>query len=1270
MNTTILRYNGYIWNTHGERGLKMKDKLIHMKDKLNDISRRNRSIRLLKLYNKWSFDLTELDRLKGDYSSAAIVEKIIKQQNSEITLLKPTVDDEASMVLSKKLTDLSRNLKGIEEESGIHDFYLGFPFISGTLSDGTFFQAPLFLYPIKLERTNVKTQRWSIKLEEDGPQLNRTLFLYFRKLNNIQYTEEFFEQAAEVAAEYDVVKWLSFFKENELNISYTPTGITKVKEYRKEDIPEVANLTLLEHAVIGNFPQGGSSLVKDYELLIELSESSDLSLAGELIEPGEIEDEVDEEDEAAAKVEEDSDIFNLLQTDGSQEEILMEARYKDGIVVHGPPGTGKSQVIVNLITDGLKQGKKIVVVCQKRAALDVVYQRLEGLGLSNHIALVHDEKHDRRHLYSKIQVLLETNQVSNDEVLNKLASTSKRLATQEDLLNSIANALYEYQDFGYRLYDLYGRATAVGETTQILNLNVVLSELNKEVLDEVSEGIYTYAEWYERFGDEDYPLKERKSFAQFNMKDKLEAIELVTDLLEKAKKSKEFLDSLQYEKITPAYTWLIKNKLEKVYPDLDDTNKRTLQGLRLWWWTSVSGKSIIEELIEGDKFKGINSTEWLQIKKSLLTMHHLGIETKQMADAMENLKRFIDDKSVDDMKIRISEGDIPYGELDKILEYLHRDFEDLQQMDSHYDRSSDVQKKVITELQKKTNNTELTLSNYWVDLFRNSAYVHWIDVTERKYPQVQKVSTSEYERIRESFSQLIEEKRKAATDYLIHTLKQKVEGVSKTNARMIRDLKHQVSKKRMIWSLRKLVNEFSGKGLEEIMPVWLVSPEIVSSIFPLNEGLFDLVIFDEASQCTVESGIPAVYRAKQVIIAGDEKQLPPFNMFQSSVSNDEDEEEQYDTDESVSLLNLAKRRFPEKILQWHYRSKYEELINFSNHAFYNGHIQIAPNVIPFRKPPAMRWKKVEGRWINQSNEVEAIEVVHTLKEILINQPGKTVGIITFNAKQQSKIMDLIEDKANEDVQFNAVYSQMMARDLDERVFVKNIENVQGDERDIILFSIGYAKNEEGRVYNRFGMLNQKGGENRLNVAITRAKEGIIVISSVEPEELNVAGTSQLGPKLLKSYLKYVRAVSGAQIEQIKAVVQEINENVNTHVGEQELHFESPFEEQVYNQLRNIGYEVITQVGMSGYRIDLAIVHPNDSSRYILGIECDGAMYHSSKNAKERDVYRQKFLESRGWEIERIWSRNWWKNPSAEIERIDQRVKELLRSEGVKERVTK
>jgi very-short-patch-repair endonuclease/DNA polymerase III delta prime subunit len=1243
-----------------ERGEKMKDKLIHMKDKLNNINNRNRSIRLLKLYNKWSFDLTELDPLSGESVSASIVEKIINTPNKDIVILKPTLEKE-SQALSKKLTDLSRNMKGIEEETGLHDFYLGYPFLSGTLADGTFFQAPLFLYPVRLEKTTVTGMRWILKGDEGSPQINRTLILAFRKLNNVTFTEDFFEKAAEVATNASFEVWLQFLKEYDFTVGFAPTGLSKLKEYKREDIPESAPLTMLEHAVIGNFPQGSSSLVKDFEELIELSSDGSLGLAGELIDPEDevpgVEEEKDSTLEPTESVAEQDQLY-LLQTDGSQEEILQEARYRRGLVVHGPPGTGKSQVIVNLITDALNQKKKILVVCQKRAALDVVYQRLDSLGLSSHIALVHDEKQDRKKLYTKITNLLERNVMSDEQILALLHSTSKKLAGQEEQLNSIAKALFEYQPYGYRLYDLYGKAKPIEETAVLLEIDDLLGEINRDNLDDITEKVYTYAEWYANYGGEDYPLKNRKSFAAFDIKDKLKAIEVLNGLLQKAKSSVEYMDSLDHDKITPAYTWLVNNKLEKITPDLIDPNKRTMQGLRLWWWTTFSGKQIIEELLKGEKFKGVNSTEWLKVREGLVTMHKLATETLKMSEEIERLKSYMDDDLVIGMKNRISQGDIPQAELDKMLEYFHRDFEDLQQMDLLWASCSDLERKIISRLKKKSDSENRALPEFWAETFKNSTYIHWIQYTEKRNPQVQKVSTPEYMRLRESFAVLLSEKRNLAKQAMVHQLTKQVEAVQSEKERRVRELKYQVGKKRQIWPLRRLVSEFADDGLVDILPVWLASPEIVSAIFPLVEGLFDLVIFDEASQLTVEGGIPAVYRAKQVVIAGDEKQLPPFNMFQSSVVN-EDDEEQYEIDESPSLLNLAKRRFSEKILQWHYRSQYEELINFSNHAFYHGHVQIAPNVTPFKEPPAIQWKKVDGRWMNQCNEVEAIEVVDLLKKLLIERPGKTVGIITFNAKQQSKIQDIIDKQIQEDEEFNTLYAQQMAKDLDERVFIKNIENVQGDERDIILFSIAYAKNEEGRVYNRFGMLNQKGGENRLNVAVTRAKEEIIVVSSIEPEELNVANSSSVGPKLFKSYLKYVRGVAKLQKEQIDEVIREVNEEVHTQVKASDLHFDSPFEEQVYQQLKNIGYEVVTQVGMSGYRIDMAIVHPHDTSRFILGIECDGAMYHSSKNAKERDVYRQKFLESRGWTIERIWSRNWWRNPSAEIERIDQVIKGIL-----------
>ncbi|MFY4776155.1 AAA domain-containing protein [Metabacillus sp. RGM 3146] len=1252
----------------------MKAHLIHMRDKLNNINKRNRSIRLLKIYQKWSFDIASLDTIGGMEEANSIVNKVVQQKTKgKITLLHPSLEDEKSMSLSKKLTDLYRQIKAMEDETGVRDFYLGYPFLSGTLLDGTFIQSPLFLFPIRLEKDHTNSQKWVLQIEDGGPQLNRTLFLALRKLNKLNFSEDIFEEAATIAGSIDLSQASAFLERLQLKADYTQTGINKLTEYKTNDLPEIANLTLLENAVIGDFPQGGSSIVRDYEELITLSETSSLSLVGEMISPaddpsieaGVLPSGLEEAEASNSK----EDILNLLQTDGSQEEILREARIQKGLVVHGPPGTGKSQVIVNLITDALHRKKKILVVCQKRAALDVVYQRLHSLGLTEHVALVHDEKVDRKALYHKISTVLEHNEVQFAEAVENLIAVTSRLDNQEKLLNTIAKALYETQSHGFKLYELYGVSTPVSDTDHIISLESVFNRITKESLRNVSEAVYTYGEWYEKFGYETYPLRHRKSFAGFNMKMKIEAIETLEALIQKAKKSVDFIKALDIEKITPAYTWEVQHRLDKIYPDLDDQQKRTLQGLRIFWWTTITGKSIIEEITHGEKFKGTSSTEWIKVKQSLKIMHELGNITKSMANEIKTLSAFIQDEQVQKLQERIAEGDIPLKELDLLLEYIHRDFEDLKLMDAFWHQSSDNVKSVIELLQNKELNNEESLPKLWVDIFKNSAYIHWIDQIEEKYPEVQKISTNEFVRIRASFAALLEEKRQVAAEYLIHELTDKVHSVQKLQGKSTKELKHQTGKKRMIWPLRKLVNDFADKGLVDILPVWLASPEMVSSIFPLTEGLFDIVIFDEASQLTVESGMPAVYRGKQIIVAGDEKQLPPSTMFRAGYADEEEEEEEeeakFDTDESVSLLNLAKRRFSGKILQWHYRSKYEELINFSNHAFYNGYVQIAPNVTPYKEPPAIIWKRVNGNWLNQSNEVEALEVVAQLKYLLQHYSNKTFGIITFNAKQQSKIQDLIDIQVSEDDEFRTLYSELMSRDLDERLFVKNIENVQGDERDIIIFSIGYAKTEDGKVYNRFGSLNQKGGENRLNVAVTRAKEGSIVVSSIEPEDLNVANTSERGPKLLKSYLKYARAVSEGKLEDVQAVVQEVNEAVNTHVVQQDLHFDSPFEEQVYQQLRNLGYEVTTQVGMSGYRIDMAVVHPNDRSRYILGVECDGAMYHSSPSARERDVYRQRYLESRGWKIERIWSRNWWKNPVNEVERIDQRIKEIVRKEEVR-----
>ena len=330
-----------------------------------------------------------------------------------------------------------------------------------------------------------------------------------------------------------------------------------------------------------------------------------------------------------------------------------------------------------------------------------------------------------------------------------------------------------------------------------------------------------------------------------------------------------------------------------------------------------------------------------------------------------------------------------------------------------------------------------------------------------------------------------------------------------------RDLGHQATKKRLIWPIRKLVQNFENEVFD-LVPCWMASPEAVSAIFPMKQ-LFDLVIFDEASQCFVEQGIPAMYRGKQIVITGDKMQLSPFDLYK--VRWEEDHEE--DTDPSLevdSLLDLSSKYLEQIHLKGHYRSQSLDLIEFSNQHFYNGNLTLLPDKkILDEGKPAIQYEKINGKWSKQINEEEATKVVDIVEKLIKTEAGKGIGIVTFNARQQDLIMDKLENKA-----FDKGVS------FPDDLFVKNIENVQGDERDIIIFSIGYAPDEKGNMSHHFGSLNILKGENRLNVAITRAKEKIIVVSSILPQQLKVEETKNEGPKLFKKYLQYAFSVSNGE----------------------------------------------------------------------------------------------------------------------------------------------
>ena len=454
-------------------------------------------------------------------------------------------------------------------------------------------------------------------------------------------------------------------------------------------------------------------------------------------------------------------------------------------------------------------------------------------------------------------------------------------------------------------------------------------------------------------------------------------------------------------------------------------------------------------------------------------------------------------------------------------------------------------------------------------------------------------------------------------------------------------LMREANKKRRHLPLRKL---FAGMPnlLTRLKPCLLMSPLSVSLFLDPEQIQFDIVVFDEASQMCSEDAVGAVYRGKQLVICGDNRQLPPTSFFDQGVTGDfeEEESETFDVFESI-LDECAAISLPQLRLRWHYRSRHESLIAFSNHRFYADQ--------PLVTFPAARHEDerlgvkfvfvpdgVYDRSGRRDNEKEADRVVELAAEHLRRSPDRSLGIVTFSMAQRDAIDDRLERVRKEQPELE----EFFVRERPDRVFVKNLESVQGDERDVIIFSVGYGRDRAGKLTMHFGPLNQEGGERRLNVAITRARERVIVVSSIRAADMDIAATTRPGVLNLHRYLDYAeRGMSALDIE--------------TSVGEGD--FESPLEASIASAIRALGYDVHPQVGCSGYRIDLGVADPAQPGRFILGVECDGAMYHSAWSARDRDRLRQEQLERLGWKLHRVWGPDWVSRRDTELNRLSDAI---------------
>lgn len=1706
-----------------ENSLKL---LAGLKDRLNNINPRNRSLRLLRISKEWNFDLSVLDKVEPDASKrilACLINDVTPinlisfkdntgyydelETNDQVLKLHKNVFNHLNL--------LYRKVRSLEAETGIYDFFVGYPFVECKTLEGTYLRAPLILNPCHIEKVNNPGYGWALNTDSEfRPMFNDTLFLALKKFNNINIPEEFtiLEKEQE---EKDLIGWtIDYFKKYSipLEVDHRLNGnILELPEYRLEEIPDLptGKLFIRPYAVLGIFPQSSSNLRPDYELMINKPESlgTILELLGSKISSDDAFNFINNINIDRYSEKEN---FAINITDESQEKILISSRNKTNFVIHGPPGTGKSHIILNIICDALARNLKILVVCQKRAALDVIYNRLVSEGLSDNIALVHDHERDKRNIFSKLQFLItqirSAINIGDNTIENyDRSELSKSIDSAIAELNELSYCLQKTSDHGFNIIDMYIKVSTIDLNLRI-KLNNKYNDVNYNNFKDLITPIIAIGSLYEKYKDPEYLLAHRKNwsgktdifkdqlvntfkniskyneniqnlnnyfksmdvfiyidksnndslfirrnklityFSSRNIKladykisidafkagyiniknDYYKLKKLLTEtlqcnltLLELYKKIllindstiisiagfentinynnlESFIDcvcnlSKYYEQFeTDSFllkkeyrtdwqtfnadnicalkeqiqniSYIVKltnnaaSKIEKyqtyftsfisLLPYLDgflklietiSTDRKILNTLLDWekagyplfdydrsiqeasvyinnlnnnrwdtfkeidliscealsdnlktyskfnwaikyvipaWWKSkknincflktlnieikpenfnqilnktaltldyhklqqiinielsfISGynsykeaelisllrsinpffslfkdfrSSTLNELYEFERvlsdpdyceevlkdLRNINDYVKLYseavnkiynlvtffnkelLEKLISYINNEADLTSYLTCINENLEAFEDIIMFDKLYNQLSEAqqyiikalvkeispdtinadllwkktiynsflkawlkqeeckypdlnNFSYQELlelgkhytqekfeeflvksaeildnfenvyssidklsfafdnmfidnlkklinnyDKLQEVINNvlncfdDYDNLIELDNRIDDLSPDQKQLFNELRQKWQPPQKDLADIWEKALTASVFELWIKDIENENPVLTSVSSNTIIKTIETLKDSYQNKLLQNKNYILKTLEDKNRKLLETDkirgVKKLKDLEYQVNKKRYLWPIRKLVNEFKDNLIFELLPCWLMSPESVSSIMPYEKGLFDIVIFDEASQCPQEYALPSIVRAKQIIIAGDEKQLPPMNIFHTSVDDDLENELVSD---AQSLLTLTKAVYPTCFLSWHYRSQFEELINFSNHAYYDGRIQIAPNILTEIKPPAIEWHKIEGaRWVKNTNKKEAQAIVDFVAQLLTSdKKPPTIGIITFNNTQQNLIHDLMEKKEADDPVFKAAMLKIQNRNLDERIFIKNIENVQGDEREMILFSIGYAPNFQGKILTNFGLLNRAGGENRLNVAISRAKKKIHVFCSVEPEDFNVEKAKNPGPRLFKKYLEYARSVSESSTVAEKHILKEINPHYENQLAEETIYFSNDLEKNLYERLTRAGFTVHTKIGCSGYKIDLAIVHPDDASRYILGLECDTKNYFRAISARSRSITRKEFLEAKGWKIEHIWSRNWWLSSDNEFERILALIQQL------------
>lgn len=1246
------------------------------------------------------------------------------------------IEDQTQLVrIAKSFENLINQTEAIESEKGINTFGFGFPLlVRRDQSDNKLTVSPILIWSLRIKRTK-EFNTWEINRNEDDPiYLNEVLINHLQSDSNIEIEQIPSEMLDDGLITKDELIEICTKLIREINTSISSdiendftkklenlVSIGDKKHYEK--LTNNSSNALIDFGgLFSIFEVQKQNIINDYCNLMDLE---DLSIDLE-----DIENHIFQS-------------ISSVETDPSQQGILHSLETTRNILIQGPPGTGKSQTLSAVLINALENHKKTIVVCEKRTALEVLHNALIQKGLNYHCVLIRDIVKDRRIVVDSVRDRVDNSSyrkyryIYSKDSLNNLIKKAKTLI---ESINDKHKKLNEKLISDKSWTDIVG--TLLSELNRFdedpsLNLDKSKYKYNSQELDELLEivqkgqNLYTNYQSFESnsFLSSEKLVGNNPYFIEREINDSFEQYEkYLQEICELESKYKSEYFKLRKTELSEQVNGgeQIQNSIYTIYEkhksNTDFINEEKTNGLlyKILTIFSQSKKKVVQDQKKikslfsqlANHYSKCADLKDFQIYKTIESNLQSIDETNNLLEqAKYNFQSKIDNeynsidllefsipkyqteilKSLKDYCSKLSakinsdcwtvhniqpiEFKIYIKSLERIIEDKNNYFNNENDIFTiefnwfqFYNGLSNEVKSLIDELKGKKNWRKSFLIYYLNTMLINSANV---DLP---------TNDSEHIELNGTLCGLEKEQLRYIKDYwyskqlnLTKEFEYRNNGLSVGNLY----LKKQGTRNARL-SLRQIVQK-DPDLFTSFFPVILTSPDVASNLFKGMNGYFDIVMFDEASQLRLEDNLPAIMKGKQIIIAGDEHQMPPSNYFSKVFDGTIEDEDDIDEEDEIvvdrdnillsceSLLDFGTElNFEKRHLDFHYRSRHPFLIDFSNYAFYHQRLKPLPNTFDYTP---IKYIQVNGTFSEHINDAEAEMVLSIIENNINRLPNgeyPTIGIATFNIAQRNHIKSKIleRQKFSKFEEFNTKIQELEENGM----FIKNLENIQGDERDVIILSTTYGYGKDGKFAQRFGPINHSKGYKLLNVIITRAKYKVYVCSSVPEQafmnykDFLITEGSNNKRAVFYAYLAYSKAVSEENNDARIGILTALSENSTKSTSFNVSSFgelESPFEEEVYQRLIDEVDEskLIPQMKVSEFRIDI-VYDPKIIGVPKIAIECDGAKYHSSREAYLHDLHRQKILESHGFVFHRIWSTNWWRNPQRETKRLIEFIKNV------------